>query len=439
MMETMYPYNEEVETSVIGAVIINPDIYIELALEEKHFYIHKNKYIWAAIKEMVDNKIPIDFVSLKNQLTENGKLVDVGLGYLVSIINTIPNSMHAAHYADILKKYFIRRRILETASTLAQYAQREDIATDELMLTVNDQFADLQSMRDRAKPISHVSEIIRSVYKDIETAYDNPSSIWGMPTGYEDFDLMLGGIQEGELLYFIGSPGAGKSILTLNLSLGLLSNNYPGAIFSYEMSNKLVTMRALSAMSEVSTRKMKTGKLDPEDWSDITKSYERLAQVPLYITDEMMTLPELHADIKYLKSQHNIKWVLIDYLWLLQGYENLKETERSGMLSAGIKRIIKTENVAGLVINAVTKSEYAMGGTPGLADMRGSSLVGHDADIVAHVKRLDDNKTLRLYFTKLRDVSRVEGKAIDFEAEVAYPKVRIPRKPGSISNIVKEM
>jgi replicative DNA helicase len=437
-METVYPYNEEAERSVIGSVIINSDVYAELALEEKHFYVHKNKFIWAAIKQLIDNKSPIDYVSLGDQITENGKMDDVEHAYLVSLINNVPSSMHAAHYADILKKYFVRRRILETASNLAQYAQKDNIPIDELMLTVSDQFAELQSMRDRSKPIMHVSEIIKNVYDDIAAAYDNPSSIWGMATGFEDFDILLGGIQEGELVYFIGSPGAGKSILTLNLSLGLLSNNYPGAIFSYEMSNKSVIMRALSAMSEVSTRKMKTGKLEPDDWSDITQSYERLAQTPLYITDEMMTLPELHADIKYLKSQYNVKWVLIDYLWLLRGYENLKETERSSMLSAGIKRIIKTEGVAGLVINAVTKSEYAMGGTPGLADMRGSSLVGHDADIVAHVKRLDDDTTLRLYFTKLRDVSRVEGKAIDFNAEINYPKIRTPKKFGNMSGVANE-
>jgi len=429
-METIYPYNEDAERSVIGSVIIEPDLYAMLAIEAKHFYVHKNRYIWEAITELVNSNKAIDFVTISDQINEAGKTKDVEPAYIVSIINNVASSMNAEYYAEIIKKYYARRKVLAAASDLAIYAQKDDIAPADLMVSVNDIFAGIQDMNGGEQPVQHISELIKDVYGDIAKAYDDPRSIWGMATGYEDFDILLGGIQQGDLIYFIGSPGAGKSILTLNLALGLLSNNYPGAIFSLEMTSKSQIMRAMSAMSEVSTRRMRTGKLEADDWTSITKAFEKLSQKPLYITDSIMTLPELHAKIKYLKSQFGIKWVLVDYLLLLQGYDKLSETERSSMLSAGIKRIIKTENVAGMVINAVTKAEYAIGSTPGLADMRGSSMVAHDADIVAHVKRIEDENVLRLYFTKLRDVSRVEGRAIDFVAEVNYPKVRTPKKIG---------
>jgi len=116
--------------------------------------------------------------------------------------------MNAEYYAEIIKKYFARRKVLAAASDLAIYAQKDDIAPADLMVSVNDIFAGIQDMNGGEQPVQHISELIKDVYGDIAKAYDDPRSIWGMATGYEDFDILLGGIQQGDLIYFIGSPGA---------------------------------------------------------------------------------------------------------------------------------------------------------------------------------------------------------------------------------------
>ena len=424
-METAYPYDEAAEESIIGAVIINPDCYYGLGLEASHFYVHKNRVIWEAIQGLINNKVEIDYVSIADKLMESHTLGKAGgPARLAVLVNRVPSSQHAEAYAGILKKMRYRRIILETASELAGVAGSADGNLDTLSEKVLATMNKLYRKESGTDGIHHVQDIIKTVYEQVEEAAANPRSIWGMATGFDDFDVLTGGIHKGDLMYFIGSPGAGKSILTLNLAMGLLSNKYPGVLYSFEMSNTSQILRAISAKGEIATRRLKTGKMDEETWIGFTLACEALASTELYITDQIMTLAELHSSINRMKQTRDIQWVIVDYLWLIRGYESKSETERSSVISSELKRIIKTEQVAGLVINAVTKNEYYNAlSEPSLSDMRGSSMVAHDADVVAHVKRLENENILRLYFTKMRDIGKVEGREVDLLINDNHPKL----------------
>lgn len=427
MMETLYPFSEDAEKAIIGAVIINPQLYFSLALEPAHFYIHKHKFIWSSLGQLIKQDIKPDFVTLTDKLRELGKLEEIGgLSYVASLVNLVPSSMAAKDYADILRKYYYRRCVLETSTEMAAAASKDTLKLEEIEEKVTLSLQSLQNKRGRKREIRHVAEVIKEVYDDVETAYEKPNSVWGMATGYQDFDALTGGIQDGDVIFFIGSPGAGKSILTLNIGMGLLANNYPGALFSLEMKDKSQVMRALSAHGKIETRKLKTGKMSADDWTAFNRSVEYMSQTLFYVSDEMLTIPQLRADIRYLKTCYGIRWIILDYLWLLRGYNNLRETERSSALSREVKDVIKSEEVAGLVINAVIKSEYSSGDRdPNMGDMRGSALVAHDADIIAHVRRKEED-ILRLFFTKLRDVPAAENSAVDLIANKFYPAIKTP-------------
>lgn len=384
-MEQVTVYSDNAERAVIAALIVNPGMVSEIDLAPDDFYIDRNRVIFSTIKGLAARGIEADFVTLVNSLEKQAKLEDIGgIGYLAELTtgdSMFGNSMLAGQYAISVRDYGRRRRAIQAASRLATaaYNLKSDLDA-EIEKVVKDLAMDV-SGRVGAAPISYA---VSSLYDEVQELIQNPrGDVWGLATGLTDFDKATGGLQDtdGEVMYIAGEPGVGKSILSMQIGLSLALQGIPGAIYSLEMMNRQVVRRMVSAQARIETRKLKTGKMSPDEVEKFVVACERVASANLFICESStLTTRDLRADIAKLKATAGIRWFVLDYLYLLSGAPG-DEIERTAELSRNIKQICKDYRVAGITVNSITKAGMDVDQI-GKRNIRGSGQVIHDADVI---------------------------------------------------------
>ena len=377
-------YSQDAEESVLGAALINPDCVRYLDIEAKEFYIQKHQMIWSAITAM-DGNANIDIVTLTEELNKRGQLGAVGgAAALAGFINFVPSSIGAESYVKIIKDYSQRRTMLRVASELAKAAY-DSKTLDAATASAIDTLA-LGTSSDNAS--LHIRDIIGELYTEVEERSKNPKDIWGLETGFTDFDRATGGLQLGEVYYLAGEPGIGKSKLAIQMGINMGRSGIPGAIFSLEMGRKQLVRRSLSALAEVPTRNIKTGRMDADEWTRFNKASEAAQRYPIYINDNSsLTTTQLRAELSRLQARHHIQWGVVDYLLLMGDTEGRNEIEQSAHLSRRIKSIAKSLNVALITVNSVTKDGMGEEAQATQKQIRGSGQVIHDADIIGILKQ----------------------------------------------------
>jgi replicative DNA helicase len=315
----------------------------------------------------------VDILTVSEELERAGKLTEVGgPAYLAELIGNTPSSMGAESYAQIITEKAGRRRLLDAANSLARAAYDEGKPIDDAVIAVTQLLTG--SIQPRGAAV-HLSKYVEELMDDVEERSKNPKDIWGLETGVLDFDKITGGLQAGEVCYLGGDPGIGKSILSMQMGIGMATKNHPGAIYSLEMKGLPVTRRIVSEIGELDTRKLKSGRLLDSDWPIFIQACEAAIALPVYLSDDSYwTTAGLRADMARLRSQNKIEWFVLDYLLLVcDGDGKLDEIERSALLSRRVKALAKEFDLAGITVNSVTKDG---------SDIRGSNQVKHDADVI---------------------------------------------------------
>lgn len=375
------PSNPEAEQALIGAAMINPAVLDETDIKPDEFYVHKNRWIWAALRSLQEKNIAPDYITLCDALTKSGKLEELGgQPYLVSLVSQIPSSMHAVGYAELVRQCYHRRQAVLIGGNLARAGYDVKANLDEEIIKAVEALAMGASSSAGAE---HISLAVGEVYDEVSERAKNPVDVWGLQTGLLDVDRYIGGLENGTTFHIAGEPGIGKSILANQIGVNMATNGHGGAMYSMEMKRKLVARRALSALSKVATRTLKTGRLEDDDWTKFIGAVDKLGSLPIFLCDTPdLTIQQIRVDCARLKAQWGIEWFLVDYLLLMGGYEKLDETERSARFSKGISDIAKSLDLVGITIDSVTK-DLMDGGAPNKKSVRGSGQIIHDADIVA--------------------------------------------------------
>jgi replicative DNA helicase len=410
------PHSREAEEALIGAALMSPDLIQGIDLDTEDFYIHRNRMVWDALSALSRRGIEPDLVTVTDHLESRGQLSDVGgPAALISLINTTPTALRAGNYAGIIRDKAQRRRAILAASELARAAYDETKDLADSAASVVDNLT--MGIRPRNGAV-HVRQFIDQVYADTEDAYNNPRKVWGISTGFTDFDTATGGLQPGEVLYIGGEPGVGKSILSMQMGFNMGLAGQPGAIYSLEMLGRQVLRRTLSARSKVATRKLKTGEMSDVDWSDFTAACEAVSEAPIYLCDESnLTTAALRADLARLKARHGITWFVLDYLYLMaDGMGKLDPNQRTEVLSARTKNMTKELELVGITVNSVTKDGMDAEAPPSKKNIRGSGQVIHDADLIGfltnHIPEMGgaNNPNMRTFiFAKGREMENPRG------------------------------
>jgi replicative DNA helicase len=381
------PQSREAEEAALGCVLINPLTLYELApfLKPGHFYIHRHAWIWDAFLALDARRVPIDLLTVSDELDRQGKLGEVGgPAYLTSLVNQVPSSINAEHYGRIVAGHAARRAMLQAANKIAELAYDESKSVEECIGNAVAETSGLEILNNSADFVN-MGDLLSSVYDDVQERAKDPKEVWGLSTGLPKFDKKTGGLQLGELTYIAGSPGVGKTWLDLAWAMEL-GRQEPGALISLEMKRNSIGRRVLSGVTGVATRAMKSGFMDASDWLPLTDAVQKYEGFPVWIDDSSYDTARLRATLAWLKREKGIRWFILDYALLMLDLGR-DETEQSKIISANMKRIVHDLNLCGVVLHSVTKVGMD-GEEPKMGDQRGSGQAIHDADVQLFLTKL---------------------------------------------------
>jgi replicative DNA helicase len=245
----LVPHSREAEEAVIGAVLINPEAYYDVAqfLQVDDFYIHRHRWIWQAFTRLHEQHTPIDFLTVTEELDQMGQLAEVGgPAYLTALINNVPTSLHAEAYGRVVEETAVRRRMLDAANAIAKLAYKEDLGIDEVMNEAEKSIFGV-SERRLTRDLQPIQQVLSEYYDRIDQIMRRGEDTFGVPSGFIDLDRLLGGMQPSDFLLIAGRPGTGKTAFMLSAAKNAAQiHKKHVAIFSLEMANEQLVQRLIA-------------------------------------------------------------------------------------------------------------------------------------------------------------------------------------------------
>ncbi len=387
------PQNLEAEQCVLGSVLLQKGA-LERALEivePEDFYREAHKTIFGAMVALFNKNEPIDLITVTNILKNQNKIDAIGgPAYLASLTDIVPVSANIVYYGRIVHQKGILRKLIEVSSDIANrcYEAQDDIDTlvDEAEQTIFD------IARSKSKQaFNPLSAIIPKAFEALEKRFHRKEAITGVATGYHDFDEMTAGLQPADLIILAGRPSMGKTALAMNIVQHVAFNEKtPVAVFSLEMSEEQLALRMLCSQSRVDSQRIRKGTLRERDWPNITRACGILSESPIFIDDTPgITVLEMRAKSRRLKSEQNIGLIVIDYLQLMQGRSNTERREQEiSEISRSLKAMAKELDVPVIALSQLNRSlENRPNKRPKLSDLRESGAIEQDADVICFIYR----------------------------------------------------
>lgn len=392
---TAVPHSREAEEAVVGAVFINPEVYYDVAqfLSADDFYIHKHKWIWESFTSLHEQRIPIDLLTVSNELDKRGQLGELGgPAYLTALVNQVPSSLNAESYGHIVEGHSIRRKMIDAANKIASIAYNEKTNVDDVMDEAEKAVFNVSERRLK-HDLQPISNVLSEYYDRIDTLAKRPDEIVGVPTGFIDLDKMLTGLQPSDLLIIAGRPGQGKTgfLLSIAKNAGLTHKKHV-AIFSLEMSNEQVVQRLIAQETGIDSQRLRTGKLQESEWPLFTHSIEVFGDTHIYLDDTPAITPlQLRTKCRRLHMEFGLDLIIIDYLQLMGGDSRTdNRVQEVSYISRNLKVLARELNVPVLAAAQLSRAvEQRTDKRPVLSDLRESGSLEQDADIVMFIYRPD--------------------------------------------------
>jgi replicative DNA helicase len=415
------PHSRAAEEGLLGALLIDPETLGRMALDPEDFYIERNRMIF---QSMLD----LDREGQSARLDERKQLDEVGgPARVMALVAGEVSSLNAEAYAAIIRERARRRRVIQTAQRLAQVGF--DLDSD-LSGGVSEAMDNLSRAVVSVKGAVHVAKFVSQIYDEVDRAVKNPTDVYGIPTGFLDWDRITYGLQKGEKVLLSGEPGVGKSVLAAQVLIHAARHGHPGVLYQLEMSGRQVVRRALAAWAKsdpkdsrsITTQKMRQGRLNDEEVIAFTRAVEEMSNLPVYISDASeLTTVEMRADIARLKETHGIELVVIDYEGLLGDSPEQDDNARSKLVSKRTTAIAKDLDIAMISIGDMTK-EGIKREVKGQGAVAGTARALHDAGQIVIMRKGENENTVRLTWEKMREG---EGdRFADLVREPGFPMFR---------------
>lgn len=391
------PNNREAEEAVLGAVLINPETYFDLAsfLHADDFYIIRNRWIWEAFVRLQARLSPIDFVTVCSELEAQGQLVEAGgEAYIMSLINQTPTSLHAAAYGRMVEEDSIRRRILTAANGMAKLAYNRQRSIDTVMDEAEKAVFGISERRIQtdAQPIK---DVLGEVYDRVSQLSRRDEQFFGVPTGLTDLDTILGGLQASDLLIIAGRPGSGKTGFLISVAKNAAQKYKKHvAIFSLEMSSSQLVQRLIAQETGIDTQRLRNGKLLDHEWSSFTHAIEVLNDTHIFLDDTPAITPlQLRTKCRRLHLEYHLDLVIVDYLQLMGSDSRVENrVQEVSYISRNLKVLARELDVPVLAAAQLSRAvEQRADKRPVLSDLRESGSLEQDSDIVMFIHRPDMN------------------------------------------------
>jgi len=390
------PHSEEAEGSVLGALLLDKDAIISIAefLEPGHFYDERHGKIYECMVSLYEDRIPIDALTVSERLKQSKVIKEVGgASYLAELANKVPTAAHVEHYGRIVKEQATKRAVMAAAAKLFDLAVDESLKAMELLDKAEAEVFSL-TQANLAKSFTPVKKTLADSFDRLDELSKQDSGVRGLPTGYPDLDKLLSGMQKSNLIILAARPGVGKSTLATNMAHHLaVVEKKPIGIFSLEMSKEEIVDRLLVSQADIDAWRLKTGKLDKDDFARLTDAYGVLAEAPLYIDDTPgLSILEMRTKARRLQVDAGVEMIIVDYLQLAKSRNLENRVQEVGEISQGLKNLARELKVPVLALSQLSRAVEQRGTKrPVLADLRESGSIEQDADVVMFLWREDDD------------------------------------------------
>ena len=390
------PSDIEAEQAVLGSMLTDKDATIAAieVLKEDDFYREDNKLIYRAILNLYNRAEPVDIITLKSELTSMGKFDAVGgLEYLADLPEKVPTTANVERYIKIVEEKAILRNLIKTANEIISLGYDPTEEVENIMDSAEKKIFDIMQSKNQ-KGYSPIKDVLVDTFSQLEVLYNQKQHITGVPTGFADLDYKTAGLHGSDLILLAARPAMGKTAFALNIATNAaVRAKVPVAIFSLEMSKEQLVNRVLCGEAMVDSNKVRTGKLDEQDWAKLASALGPLSESEIYIDDTPgISVMEIRAKCRKLKLEKNIGLVVIDYLQLIQGSNKRggsREHEISE-ISRSLKILAKEINVPVIALSQLSRApEQRPDHRPMLSDLRESGAIEQDADIVMFLYRDD--------------------------------------------------
>ncbi|MEK6256377.1 MAG: replicative DNA helicase, partial [Chloroflexota bacterium] len=317
------PHSREAEEAVIGSILINPEAYFDVAqfLNPEDFYIHRLKWVWDSFTRLQEQRTPIDILTVTEDLEQIGQLAELGgPAYLTTLLNNVPTSLHAEAYGHIVEETAIRRRMIHAANKIAKVAYQEDISVETAIDEAEKAVFSVSEQR-LTSDLQPVKFVLSQYYDYVSEISGRDEEIFGVPTSFIDLDRLLGGLQPSDLLIIAGRPGQGKTSFLLSAAKNAAQIHKKHiAIFSMEMSNEQLVQRLISQETGIDSHKLRTGKLEEDQWPLFTQAIDVLGDTKIFLDDTpAITSTQMRAKCRRLHQEHRLDLIVVDYLQLMSG------------------------------------------------------------------------------------------------------------------------
>ncbi len=389
------PQALELEEAVLGAIMLEKNAALEVLdfLRPESFYLEAHQKIYAAIVDLSSDYKPVDMLTVTEELRKRNQLEEIGGAYYISTLTgKIGSAVHLEFHARIIAQKHIQRELIRVASDIQRQAYDDSVDVLDLLNFSEQSIFQLAEGNVNNEAVK-ISQVINTAIEKIEEASQREDNLSGVPSGFTSLDRITSGWQPSDLVIIAARPSMGKTAFVLSMARNMAVNHQvPIALFSLEMSVLQLVNRLIAAETELGSEKLRSGKLADYEWQQLEMKVKNLNDAPIFIDDTpAISLFELRAKCRRLKTQHGIKMVIIDYLQLMTGTPETKgnREQEVSTISRGLKAIAKELDVPIIALSQLNRSVEMRSGDkrPQLSDLRESGAIEQDADLVIFIHR----------------------------------------------------
>jgi replicative DNA helicase len=394
LLKNVFPHSLEAEKTVLGGILVNnKNLNVILSvISPEDFYKESNRKIIDKIISLVDKGLPVDIITLSDELQRAGALEEVGgASYLSSLMDGVPKSLNIEFHARIIKeKSLLRQLILSSAKIISSsYEQREDadLILDEAQAAI------IGVAEQRVKPgFVSVGTLTAPTMDLIKVLHDRKETVTGVPTGFRDLDQLTSGLHNSEFIVVAGRPSMGKTALCLNIAqYAGIRTDYSIGFFSLEMAKEQVVIRLLCGEAQLDIKKVRTGFIGERDFEKLKLGAETLSRAKIFVDESpALTVMEMKAKARRLKMEQNLDILFVDYIQLMRpGGKFENRTQEMSYISRSLKELAKDIKIPVVGISQLSRAPERgrREPIPQLSDLRESGAIEQDADVVIFIYR----------------------------------------------------
>lgn len=391
------PHSIQAEQSVLGGLMLDNQTWDSVAdkVIDHDFYRRDHQLIFRAIAQLAEKQEPFDVVTLSEVLESRGELKDVGgLAYLGMLAAETPSAANIVSYANIVRDRSVLRQLIHIGTEISDSAfSTEGRETADLLENAERKVFEIAEQRQRGQGgFASIKSLLAKAVDKIETLYEMDGEVTGVSTGFTDLDEKTSGLQPADLIIVAGRPSMGKTTIAMNMAENVaLKSGLPVAVFSMEMPGEALAMRMMSSLGRIDQHKVRTGKLDDDDWPRLTSAINLLAETKLFIDDTPALTPtEVRSRARRLMREHGqLGLIVLDYLQLMQSpASGDNRVQQISDISRGLKALAKELNVPVIALSQLNRNlEQRPNKRPVMSDLRESGAIEQDADLIIFVYR----------------------------------------------------